>query len=116
MKVKLIFSLFLLLLAAKGQCFELKPKTQIKFYCSVDNKALLVTDGTTENVIESDMIIWKQGFPEPGCNEKIVSDITAKGFYCDGHYLSDYTNSQTEYADVESCQEELNSKPRIRWN
>ena len=114
--MKILLCLFSIVISANGQCFDLKPKTKISFRCSDDNKSLIVNDGTSDQIIQSDMIIWKQGMPTPGCTQKIVRDITAKGFYCDGHYLSDYKNNEVEFSDIDSCQKELNAKQEISWN
>jgi len=104
------------LISIQALALDLQPKSRIVFFCSEDQKSLMVSDGTETSVVQEAIVVWDRGLPSAGCTKKIVADITKKGFYCDGKYLSNYKGQQEITMSNESCQNELNTKPTIQWN
>lgn len=104
---------------------DIRPKSDVKFYCSDDKTQLLVTDGTTISPVESSIEDWSSGLPKGGCSQDMINSVTNSGYYCDGHWLYHFNGGQQtdqdnsdkqEFADSPSCQQALASEPSVKWN
>ena len=112
----LLLCLPLIICAFTAHALEIKPKTKIRFFCAADGKSLFVTDGNEKSLIKDYMVDWTSGTPKPACDDKVIGQITDRGFFCNGKYLTDFKGKEELFMSPKECLAELSKKPRIDWN